>query len=50
MKNKKDIGDTFEYQWGHSSSDTSEATVTAVWSDGYTIEYKVYGQWRTAQI
>ena len=45
-----EVGDTLEYQWGHNSSDTTTATVITVWSDGYTIEYQVYGQWKTAQI
>ncbi|WP_176699272.1 hypothetical protein [Flavobacterium crassostreae] len=42
-------GDTFEYQWGHGSSDTATATVTEVYKNGsYEFEYKVYGQYKTA--
>lgn len=41
-------GETFEYQWGHGSVDTAQATVTTVYADGsYDFEYQVYGQWRT---
>lgn len=35
MKNGRyEIGDTFEYQYGHGSVWTTTATVLHVWSDG----------------